>query len=167
MVFGLAEAGFSVRVQGAGWIRCRRRQPNLRLEPSDVHGEDYSKAICATDICLCFLRKANRDLQTTRTVEIPACGAFMLAERTDEHLRLFEEGKEAEFFASDKELVEKACYYFNHPAERAQIAAAGRQRCLSSGYSNPERLKVMLSSLTDFRPAASRAIVSNAPASNV
>ncbi len=153
-VFRLAEAGFSVRVRGAGWKQCRRRHPNVRLELVDLYGDDYAKAICASDINLCFLRKANRDLQTTRSIEIPACGAFMLAERTDEHRQLFEEGREAEFFASDDELVTKARYYCDHPEERNRIAVAGRQRCLASGYSNQDRLKAMLLSLAKIRPGA-------------
>ena len=78
-------------------------------------------------------------------MEIPACGAFMLAERTDEHLRLFEEGKEAAYFGSNEELLEKVRYYLNHEDERRMIASAGRKRCLDSGYSHHERLKYMLS----------------------
>src|SRR5829696_8072533 len=83
--------------------------------------------------------------QTSRTFEIPACGAFMLAERTDEHLRLFEEGKEAAYFGSNEELLEKVRYYLDHEDERRRIASAGRKRCLDSGYSHHERLKYMLS----------------------
>ena len=78
-------------------------------------------------------------------MEIPACGAFMLAERTREHLRLFEEGKEAAYFGSNEELLEKVHYYLNHEDERSTIASAGRQRCLDGGYSHHERLKYMLS----------------------
>ena len=79
--------------------------PNLVIENRPIYGEDYVKGLCATRINLCFLRKINRDLQTDRTMEIPACGAFMLAERTDEHLRLFAEGKEAAHFDSNEELL--------------------------------------------------------------
>jgi len=140
----LAERDIPVRVWGPHWNKCKLSHVNLRLEKKGLWGEDYAKAICSFDINLCFLRKINRDLQTTRSIEIPACGAFMLAERTDEHLELFEEGKEAEFFSSDEELEEKVRYYLSHPKQRERIAAAGRERCLKSGYSNHDRMRAML-----------------------
>jgi spore maturation protein CgeB len=120
------------------------RPPGLMLENRYLLGDEYAKGMCAFDINLCFLRKINRDLQTTRSIEIPACGAFMAAERTAEHLALFVEGKEAVFFRSNDELIEKCRYYLDHPEERMRIAAAGRQRCLSAGYSNHDRMKAML-----------------------
>jgi spore maturation protein CgeB len=143
----LARAGVPVRVWGYTWERMRAVPPGLVLENRPVWGEDYAKAICAFDINLCFLRKVNRDRQTTRSLEIPACGAFMLAERTDEHLRLFEEGKEAEFFSDDRELLAKTRYFLEHPQERLKIAQGGYDRCIRSGYSYPERLRKVLAKL--------------------
>lgn len=140
----LAKGKIPVRIWGSSWEKCKYQHGNLKLENKSLWADSYSKAICSFDINLAFLRKINRDLQTTRSVEIPACGAFMLAERTDEHLALFAEGKEAEFFSSDEELLDKVKYYLSNPEQRRRIAAAGRQRCLRSGYSNHDRLRQML-----------------------
>lgn len=141
----LARSGIRVRVFGGGsWEKMAGSHPNLVIEGQPLYSDDYAKGLCATRINLCFLRKMNRDMQTDRTMEIPACGAFMLAERTDEHLWLFEEGQEAAYFDSDEELLEKVRYYLDHDDERAAIARAGRQRCLKSGYSHHERLEFML-----------------------
>ncbi len=138
----LARNGIEVRVWGP-WPRWKATT-NLRVEGRPVWGDDYARAISSFRINLGFLRRVNRDLHTTRSIEIPACGGFLLAERTDEHRRLLEEGKEAEFFASDQELLEKVRYYLAHERERATIAAAGLRRCLTGGFSNPERLTSIL-----------------------
>jgi len=143
-MLNLAENGLPVRVWGNGWQKWQGRHPNLIVEGRPLYGEDYVKALCASKIGLCFLSKINRDLQTARTMEIPACGTFMLAERTSEHLDLFEEGREAEFFGSQEELCAKVRYYLAHEDERRQIAAAGRKKCVSSGYSHHDRLAYML-----------------------
>ena len=137
----LTSNGVPVRVWGNGWEQRRNASPLLHIEGRDLIGDDYARAICAFDISLGFLRKANRDLSTQRSVEIPACGGFMLAERTDEHLKLFEEDKEAVFFSSDRELLDKVRYYLARPEERQRIAAAGLQRCISGRYDYASRLK--------------------------
>ena len=74
----------------------------------------------------------------------------MLAERTDDLMLHFEEGKEAEFFSTKEELIDKTQFYLKHDALRRKIAEAGRQRCLKSGYSNHERLKGMLQQLKNI-----------------
>ena len=124
----LARNGVAVQIIGNDWQGWRDAHPLVSIKSEGIYGEDYPKAICATKINLCFLRKLNRDLQTTRSVEIPACGGFMLAERTDQHLALFEEAIEAEFFSSKEELLSKVQYYLDHDLEAKRIAAAGRQR---------------------------------------
>ncbi len=143
----LAQRGIPVRVWGMRWSRCKLSDRNLLLENRPIWAVEYAKAICSFDIVLGFLRKVNRDLSTSRSIEIPACGAFFLAERTTEHQQLFAEGKEAEFFSSKEELFGKVRFYLDNPQARKRIAVAGRERCLSSGYSYEEGLKASLISI--------------------
>ena len=138
----LAKNGIKVKVFGDK-IWNDYKSENLEIKPG-IYSEDYSKALQAFRISLCFLRKMNSDTQTTRTMEIPACGGFMLAERTAEHLELFSENEEAVFFSTDEELLEKCRYYLNNEEERRRISEAGIQRCKTSGYSNEEAVKRML-----------------------
>jgi hypothetical protein len=133
-----------VRVWGLRWEHCRVDDPNLWLEKQPLWGDQYARAVQAFDINLGFLSKLNRDLSTQRSVEIPACGGFLLAERTVEHQELFDEDKEAVFFGSEQELIEKVRRYLPDSAARKRIADAGRARCLKSGYSNRDRLKQAL-----------------------
>ena len=68
----------------------------------------------------------------------------MLAERTKRHLEFFEEGKEAEFFGSNAEMLEKARYYLENNEKREKISRAGRERCMASGYSMRAQLDHIL-----------------------
>jgi spore maturation protein CgeB len=140
-ILELARAGLGVRVWGDGWRGLTSAHPNLRVENRALGFDDFARACSAFKINLGFLRKLNHDQQTTRSVEIPACGGFMLAERTAEHLALFEEGREAEFFDTPEELLGKCRRYLEDDASRAAIARRGHERCVCSGYSNSARLR--------------------------
>lgn len=148
----LAQHGLNVRVWGGGkWLKYKGMYPNLTIENKGLYSENYSKSFQAFKISLCFLRKMNFDLQTTRTVEIPACGGFMMAERTSEHQAMFEEGKEAVFFSSNEELLEKCKYYLSHEEERKQIATSGLKRCQTSGYSNEDTIRNVINNILKER----------------
>lgn len=140
----LAENGLIVNVYGDNWHKFKRSHVNLIIHYIPLYGEDFAKACSFFKINLCFLRKINRDLQTTRSVEIPACCAFMLAERSVEHDYLFLEGYEAEYFSTKDELLSKCLFYLNHDSERIEIAKHGLERCKKSKYSNTERIMVAL-----------------------
>jgi hypothetical protein len=147
----LAANGIKVKVFGDGKWNEYKNISNLEVFPA-LMSENYSKALQAFKISLAFLSKLNFDQQTTRSVEIPACGGFMMAERTKEHLALFEEGKEAEFFTTNEELLEKCRYYLINEDERKRIAEAGNLRCQTSGYSNEETIKRLITIImSDFR----------------
>ena len=122
-----------------------------------VWGAEYAKAIAASRINLGLLFEGNpdggRDLITARTFEIPAAGGFMLHECTEEAMQYFEDGKECVFFDDAGDLVEKIRYYLAHEEERRAIAAAGRARCLSSGYSVDDRVRTIIDKYHELRAA--------------
>jgi hypothetical protein len=153
----LARDGIPIAFRCPSWPRHRPRPTDLRIIEGYLAGDDYARFLCGCKIALAFLHKGNRDLQTTRSVEIPACGVFMLAERTDEHQALFREGVEAEFFGDYEELLRKTRYYLEHEEERQRIAREGRRRCLESGYSNVDRLQAVLQQIVRVREGQSRA----------
>jgi len=126
------------------------RDPRLASawQGGEVYDDDYAMALTGARIGIGFLRRICPDQHTTRSFEIPACGSLLLADRTEDHRGFFEEGREAEFFGSTEELVDKARFYAAHEPPRARIAAAGRERCLRSGYSYLERLRPILAFLT-------------------
>lgn len=110
----------------------------------EVYDDDYARALTGSRIGLGLLRKVCPDQHTTRTFEIPACGSMLLADRTVEHQEFFEEGVEAEFFGSERELLDKLRFYANDEPARRQIAAAGRARGERSGYSYLHRMRTAL-----------------------
>lgn len=57
----LAAGGLPVTVRGPGWEPYRNRHQNFLIKSGPVWGQDYARAICATKINLCFLRKVNRE----------------------------------------------------------------------------------------------------------
>lgn len=113
----------------------------------EVYADDYARALTGARIGLGFLRKVCADQHTTRTFEIPACGSMLIADRTDEHMAFFAEGKEAEYFGTEEELVDKVGFYSNNEQARSAIAAAGRLRCESSRYAYIHRLRDALAEI--------------------
>lgn len=148
-ILALAQAGLPVRVWGPRWAG-KIAHPNIKLEPSwIVNGDaalDYSKVLTASRIGLGFLRRLSRDQHTSRTLEIPACGSMLLAERTPVHQAMFDEGVEAEFFSDDAEMIAKARYYLEHEEERRKIAEAGHARTVRD-YSSLQQLNRILHAL--------------------
>lgn len=130
----LSENGIIVNVFGNGWDKINSTQ-NLIIHKKPLEGKKYRQAISSSKINLHFLRKANEDFQTDRTMEIPACKGFLLAERTKEHIKLFNENKEAVFFDTNAELLEKIKYYLKNENKRREIAEKGYERVVQSDYS--------------------------------
>ncbi|HEV2169641.1 MAG TPA: glycosyltransferase, partial [Candidatus Binatus sp.] len=114
-------------------------------------GRDYRLAIAGAKISANLVRRANRDDHVMRTFEIPACGGFMLAERSDAHEQMFCEGKEAAFFASPDEFVAKVRLYLSCDNARKTIAAAGHRRITQGSHAYADRLEEILRAVQSVR----------------
>jgi spore maturation protein CgeB len=171
----LAKTGVDLKIWGAYWeFLCDgrwtpRRQIILRqlagnerfhfhhdellaraYQGSEIYADDYARALTGAKIGLGFLRRTWPDQHTTRTFEIPACGSMLLADRTEEHQELFEEGREAEYFSSDEELQNKVMFYSCNETARERIAQAGYKRCVKSKYSYVHRIRTALETISRF-----------------
>lgn len=149
----LAEQGIVVNIYGypSAWKKNINKinNKNIVIHNKSLYGKEYSEALSCAKISLCFLRKINRDLHTSRSIEIPACRGFMIAEKTNEHLELFEEDTEAVYFDSNEELLQKVQYYLKNDEKRVEIAQNGYKRCISSGYSYDDRVKEILNEVLE------------------
>jgi hypothetical protein len=145
MLRRVAEAGLDLKIYGAGWQQADLSGPLGRaVQGRPVIGPDYRNAILSLDVNVGIVSKWNRNHTASRSFQIPALGAFLLHERNIAIQEAFREGEEAEFFGSDDELVEKCRHYVAHPEQRRRIAAAGRARCLASGYFETDRVREVL-----------------------
>jgi spore maturation protein CgeB len=144
-----SEAATQLRIWGPGWAQYAQRNNWARpyVSGSGAWGVEYLHVLANAKIAIGLLSKRIPETTTTRSFEIPAIGTFLLAERTDDHLTLFDEGKEAEFFADDEEMKSKIRFYLANDTVRKRIAAAGRERCLRSGYSSEHQLGIILGSV--------------------
>lgn len=151
LVYELVRHDLPVRVWGYGWHKARyKRRLRGAVEFQWLSAEKVAKVYNATKIGLGILSKWNRNQTAGRSFEIPACGAFLLAERTPTHQKLYEEGIEAEFFGGLEELLDKAEFYLQHDKAQERIARAGYERCVSSGYFWRDRVREMMTVVAEL-----------------
>jgi len=143
-ILRLAQAGLNCRVWGNGWGGMVGAHPGLVVENKPVYGEDYVRVLCASKINLCFLRHFNRDRQTTRSIEIPACGAFMMHERSEEMAALLPSECAAAYFSDDDDLVAQCHRWLADDAGRSAVAAAGIGRVRDLGLGHGDILERVL-----------------------
>lgn len=149
----VVNTGAQLKIWGPNWPRFARHNAWIRpyVCGEGVFGEQYPVALSCARIVIGALTKYIPETVTTRSFEIPASGAMFLAERTQDHLELYEEGKEAEFFGSLAELSEKLKRYLADEPARARIAQAGFRRAYNSSYDIESELKLILEQVGELR----------------
>jgi hypothetical protein len=146
----LRAAGVPVRLGGPGWGRFVPQQtgdPGLTYLGPAVFGAEYATEYAAAAVGLGLLSKRFPELHTTRTFEIPACGALLATERTADTTRFFNED-EALFFNDYDDLAQRLAAMLGRPAEIEAIAGRGHRRVLADGRDYASGLSGVLERLS-------------------
>jgi spore maturation protein CgeB len=80
-----------------------------------------------------------------RSFEIPAIGACMLTEDTEEHRAIFGADEEnVVYFRSKEEMVDRLRWLLEHDAERVRLAGAAHRLIAGGKNTYRDRLETML-----------------------
>jgi len=143
----LMKRGVPLTIRGTNWSKApewTELQPAWKSGP--VIGDDYAKAIQCAKVNLGMLSKGNRDQHTTRSLEIPALGGLLCAERTAEHLAMYQEGSEALFWSDAAECAAVCMRALENEPARLAIAAAGQARNIANRIRNENVMSEILTS---------------------
>jgi spore maturation protein CgeB len=142
LIGALVEAGFDLALFGRYW----GRHPATRRFWRGVADQDTVRAASASAaICLCLVRRANRDGHVMRSFEAAAIGGCVLAEDTPDHRDIFgPEDEAARYFKSIPEMVKQAEILKADPDLRRRLAQGLRGRVSSRKDTYADRLRAML-----------------------
>jgi hypothetical protein len=142
----LAELGVPLTIFGDRWERSPE-WPTLRKfwRTPGLGSRDYSLAVQCAKVCLGLVSKGNRDQHTTRSMEIPSLGTVLCAERTPEHLELYQDGVEAIFWSSPEECAQQCAGLLADEERRKAIAERGHARFLANGHTTESLIRRIIS----------------------
>lgn len=141
-IAALIQAGFTVRLYGGYWERHRqmRAYSNGHATP-----EILRKAISEAKVCLCLVRRSNRDGHVMRSFETPAMGGCVLAEDSIEHQEIFgEDGQAVIYFRTIAEMIKKLRWLLDNEGERQRLAGAVHRLITQGNNTYRDRLGTML-----------------------
>lgn len=148
----LINCGVPLTIYGNRWQKSRRwgvLRPHWK-GGTTADDEQYAKLIQCSKVSLGLLSKGNKDQHTTRSMEIPALGGLLCAERTPEHQMLYREGSEAVFWSDASECASACRQLLNDDKLRNCIASAGRRRALQNGHFNDQVMRSIIQKALDL-----------------
>ena len=96
----------------------------------------YAAILQSAKICLGLVNKSSGNQHTGRSIQIPALGGLLFAERTQEHPELYREGEEAVFWGNAEECTVLCKELLADEPRRREIARRGHERALKNGLYN-------------------------------
>jgi spore maturation protein CgeB len=142
LIRALLEAGLDLALFGGYWDRFSETRPHWR----GIVDQDVIRAASVTArLCLCLVRRANRDGSVMRSFEAAAIGGCILAEDTPDHRELFGPDDNAvRYFATSSQMVHQAKRLVADVEARHRLSRRLQERveCRKETYAN--RLASML-----------------------
>lgn len=134
----ILKAGLSLKVYGGYWDRFSELR---QFYGGFIYGSDLRMAVAGATVNLCMGRKANRDGHAMRSLELPAMGGCLLAEKTDEHIALYGDNPGfISYYSNIHELGERAKELARDKHSAKQMALNLREKILNDGHSYSDRL---------------------------
>jgi spore maturation protein CgeB len=145
MMNALIEGGLKLALFGSYWDRHFKTCAHWRgLADQNM----IRSASAAARICLCLVRRANRDGHVMRSFEAAAIGGCILVEDTADHRELFGPNDHAvRYFRTIAELVREAKRLLADPTARHRLSTQLRKTIAAGQHTYAHRLADMLHSL--------------------
>jgi spore maturation protein CgeB len=134
-------AGLRVALYGGYWDTHPETRAAAR---GHLDAAGLRKATREAGVCLCLVRRANRDGHAMRSFEVPAMGGCMLVEDTDDHRRLFGATESVVFFGDIDEAVVEARALVADAPRRRQLATAAHDLIVAGRHRYADRLQAIL-----------------------
>lgn len=136
-------AGLDLKTYGSCWDRHLPGEGHRY--GGVVVGSDFRKAVSGAKVHVCPVRHSNRDGHVMRTFELPACGACIIMEDTNEHRELFgREGEVVLYYRSGEEAAEKAHMMIAAPEEMERLRCAALWWVNNGAHTYRDRLVSIL-----------------------
>jgi spore maturation protein CgeB len=145
LINALIDQGLQLALFGGYWDRYSKTRSFWRGIASQ---EAIRSASAATRVCLCLVRRANRDGHTMRSFEAAAIGGCILAEDTADHRELFGPNDHAvRYFKDIPEMVQQAKSLIADPDARQRLTFQLRETFERRKHTYANRLATMLETL--------------------
>jgi hypothetical protein len=116
----------------AGFVRPLKGNRGFFQRVTSLSAEQKRQLYLATQIGF-NMHVSDRPAEcgNMRTYEAPQFGMMLLCDRGANNLQntIFEEGREAVYYSTIAEAIERADFYLRNPDERVRIAMNGHRRC--------------------------------------
>jgi spore maturation protein CgeB len=145
LISALTDAGLQLALFGGYWDGHAKTRAHWR---GMADQDTIRSASAAARICLCLVRRANRDGHTMRSFEAAAIGGCILAEDTADHRELFGPNDYAvRYFKNIPEMVQQAKCLIGDPDARQRLSFQLGETFERRRHTYANRLATMLETL--------------------